>query len=110
MAVWVGWGVFVGGSCASTSSKDISSGSSAVIREVRSGLAGSATSVGAGSRGSCGSWSSSTAESSEDARVGESGLLVCLVFAMSSRKDGLDFSWGRGRRPSIYQQLGSGDV
>jgi hypothetical protein len=29
---------------------------------------------------------------------------------MSSRKDGLDFSWGRGRRPSIYQQLGSGDV
>jgi hypothetical protein len=83
-----------------------------VSSEERDGLAGRATSMGAGSLGSCGS-SSSSAESSEVPSVGErAGLVrdISLVFAMSSRKDGLDFSWGRGRRPSIYQQLGSGDV
>lgn len=74
----------------------------------REGLAGRATSVGAGNRGSCGS--SSSVESSDEARSGDWMAKLFLVFAMSSRKDGLDFSCGRGRRPSMYQQLLPGDV
>ena len=105
----VGMGVSCSSGCSKTSSSSFSIGSGAVSSDEREGLAGKATSVGGGNLGSCGS---SSVESSDEARSWAWNGFVCwlfLVFEMRSRKDGLDFSCGRGRRPSIYQQL-PGDV